>query len=226
MAKKAPAKAVKKPIKKAAEKVVKAVEKMDTKADAQNVQAESVAAEGNREVQAELVTSSTEVQEEPVQEVSESAEEKKEESKMTEDDKGIGKAYNPAEFSQPAAEAASGGSSKIFLYAGIGVAVLAVIVVGLFFLGGFTSTEESNVTGATVITAHCSDTDGGYNRFTKGVAEGTYYLDYSEGKFMDECASGEQNKLTEYYCKGDLVVYATEPCAEGMSCQDGVCITG
>ena len=221
MAKKAPAKAVKKPVKKAAVKVAKAkavVEEIKStqEAAAQTVQAESSA----------VAASSAEVQAEPAQEVSVGAQEKKEENKMAESDKGIGKAYNPAEFSQPAAEAASGGSSKIFLYAGIGVGVLAVIVVGLFFLGGFGTTGESNVTGATVITAHCSDTDGGYNRFTKGVAEGTYYLDYSEGKFMDECASGEDNKLTEYYCKGDLVVYATEPCAEGMTCQDGICMTG
>ena len=221
MAKKAPAKAVKKPVKKAAVKVAKAkavVEEIKStqEAAAQTVQAESSA----------VAASSAEVEAEPAQEVSVGAQEKKEENKMAESDKGIGKAYNPAEFSQPAAEAASGGSSKIFLYAGIGVGVLAVIVVGLFFLGGFGTTGESNVTGATVITAHCSDTDGGYNRFTKGVAEGTYYLDYSEGKFMDECASGEDNKLTEYYCKGDLVVYATEPCAEGMTCQDGICMTG
>src|SRR3989338_5568191 len=221
MAKKAPAKAVKKPVKKAAVKVAKAkavVEEIKStqEAAAQTVQAESSA----------VAASSAEVQAEPAQEVSVGAQEKKEENKMAESDKGIGKAYNPAEFSQPAAEAASGGSSKIFLYAGIGVGVLAVIVVGLFFLCGFGTTGESNVTGATVITSHCSDTDGGYNRFTKGVAEGTYYLDYSEGTYMDECAAGEDNKLTEYYCKGDLVVYATEPCAEGMTCQDGICMTG
>lgn len=216
MAKKAQAKKAKKPVKKAALKVAKAtVEEFSSASNtlAQNVQVESGA------------VTSAQVQAEPVQEISVSAEEKKEENKMAESDKGIGKTYNPAEFSQPAAEAPSGGSSKIFLYAGIGVGVLAVIVVGLFFIGGFRSTGESNVTGATVITAHCSDTDGGYNRFIKGVAEGTYYLDYSEGTFMDECAAGEENKLTEYYCKGDLVVYATEPCAEGMTCQGGVCVS-
>ncbi len=216
MAKKAQAKAAKKPVKKAAVKVAKAaVEELNSASDTpvQNVQVEPGA------------VTSVQVQAEPVQEVSISAEEKKEESKMTDGDKGIGKAYNPAEFSQPATASASGGSSKIFLYAGIGVGVLAVIVVGLFFIGGFGSTGESNVTGATVITTHCSDTDGGYNRFTKGVAEGTYYLDYNEGTYMDECSAGEENKLTEYYCKGDLVVYATEPCAEGMTCQDGVCVS-
>ena len=209
MAKKAQAKAVKKPVKRATVKAAKAptVEEMKSASheSVENVSVQSVQAE-------------------PVQEVSVKAEEKKEESKMADSNKGIGKAYNPAEFSQPAAEA-SGGSSKIFLYAGIGVGVLAVIVVGLFFLGGFGSTGENNATGATVITARCSDTDGGYNRFTKGVAEGTYYLNYNEGTYMDECTFGEENKLTEYYCKGDLVVYATEPCAEGMVCQDGVCVT-
>ncbi len=216
MAKKAQAKTAKKQVKKAAVKVAKAA--VEERSSASNTPVQNVQAEP-------IAVTSAQVQAEPVQEVSVSAEEKKEESKMTDGDKGIGKAYNPAEFSQPAAEAPSGGSSKIFLYAGIGVGVLAVIVVGLFFIGGFGSSAESNVTGATVITAHCSDTDGGYNRFTKGVAEGTYYLDYSEGTFMDSCATEEGNKLTEYYCKGDLVVYATEPCAEGMSCQDGVCVS-
>src|SRR3989338_3371428 len=221
MAKKAPAKAVKKLVKKAAVKVAKAKPAVEEINSASNVPVQNVRAEPV----AVTAPSSAEVEAEPVQEVSVKAEEKKEESKMADSNKGVGKAYNPAEFSQPAAEAASGGSSKIFLYAGIGVGVLAVIFVGLFFLGGFGSTGESNVTGATVITARCSDTDGGYNRFTKGVAEGTYYLDYSEGTYMDECSSSEENKLTEYYCKGDLVVYATEPCAEGMVCQDGVCVT-
>ncbi|MEK6920542.1 MAG: hypothetical protein AABX82_01560 [Nanoarchaeota archaeon] len=142
---------------------------------------------------------------------------------MGEENKGIGKAYNPSEFSQPAVEAGSSGS-KVFLYVGISVVVVAVIVAGLFFAGGFGKSGASDLTGATVITAYCSDTDGGYNRFTKGVADGTYYLNYKSGQFMDECAAGEENKLTEYYCKNDIVVYATEPCPDGMVCQDGICV--
>lgn len=224
MAKKIAAKAVKKPAKKAAVKVAKAKPALEEMNNNSTIEIKTDGAAQNVQAEPATVANTTEVHAEPVQEVSVSAEEKKEETKMAEGNKGIGKAYNPAEFSQPAAEA-SGGSSKIFLYAGIGVGVLAIIVVGLFFLGGFGRTGESNVTGATVITAQCSDTDGGYNRFTKGVAEGTYYLDYSDGTFMDSCATEEGNKLTEYYCKGDLVVYATEPCAEGMTCQDGVCVT-
>lgn len=148
------------------------------------------------------------------------AEEKKEDATMG-NEKGIGKEYDPSEFSQKATEASSGGSSKVFLYVGISVVVLAVIVGGLFFLKGW-GKERSGLTGSTV-TAYCSDTDGGYNRFTKGVAEGTYYLDYQTGNFMDECAASEENKLTEYYCKNDLVVYATEPCPDGLTCQDGIC---
>lgn len=146
--------------------------------------------------------------------------ETKEESKMA-DDKGIGKDYNPAEFSKPAVHA--GASSKIYWYVGICVVVVALIVGGLFFSGVFKGIPAKSLTGATVVTAYCTDTDGGYNRFTKGVAEGTYYLNYAEGTYMDECASGEENKLTEYYCKNDLIVYATEPCPQGMTCVDGIC---
>lgn len=144
----------------------------------------------------------------------------KEESKMA-DDKGVGKDYNPAEFSNPAVHA--GASSKIYWYVGICVVVVALIVGGLFFSGVFKGMPSKSLTGATVVTAYCTDTDGGYNRFTKGVAEGTYYLNYAEGTYMDECASGEDNKLTEYYCKNDLIVYATEPCPQGMTCVDGIC---
>jgi len=146
----------------------------------------------------------------------------KEESKMT-DDKGVGKDYDPTEFSQPAVQAGDSSGSKIFLYVGISVVVIALIVGGLFLGGVFKQGSSQSLTGATVITAYCTDSDGGYNRFTKGVAEGTYYLDYQDGTFMDECASGEENKLTEYYCKNDLVVYVTEPCPDGMTCTDGIC---
>lgn len=157
-----------------------------------------------------------------VQETKESkAEEKREDATMG-NEKGIGKEYDPSEFSQKATEASSGGGSKVFLYVGISVVVLALIVGGLFLIKGFGKGSTSDLRGS-AITAYCSDTDGGYNRFTKGVAEGTYYLDYQTGNFMDECASGEENKLTEYYCKNDLVVYATEPCPDGLTCQDGIC---
>lgn len=136
------------------------------------------------------------------------------------DNKGIGKEYKSSDFSQPPSEAI--GSSKIFLYVGISIAVVALIIGGLFFIKGFGKIGGEELTGSTVV-AYCSDSDGGYNRFTKGVAEGTYYLDYKAGQYMDECATTEENKLTEYYCKNDLVVYATEPCPDGMSCQDGIC---
>ncbi len=203
MAKKAPAKA--------------AAKKAGKKASVQTQQAVKAEPVQVQEKQESVAAS---VQAEPVQQ---DVQEKKEESKMAEEDKGIGKAYNPSEFSQPAVEAGSSGS-KVFLYVGISVAVVAVIVAGLFLVGGFSKGGSSDLTGATVITAYCSDTDGGYNRFTKGVSEGTYYLDYQSGQFMDACAAGEDNKLTEYYCKNDLVVYATEPCPDGMACQDGICV--
>ena len=172
------------------------------------------------EIQAQAVTEP--VAEAPVQDVpKEAVIETKEEPKMT-DEKGVGKDYDPTEFSQPAVQASSGGGSKVFLYVGISVVVIALIVGGLFLGGVFKGSTES-LTGATVVTAYCTDSDGGYNRFTKGVAEGTYYLNYQVGTFMDECASGEENKLTEYYCKNDLIVYATEPCPQGMTCVDGIC---
>ncbi len=162
------------------------------------------------------------VAESPVQSVpTEAGIETKEEPKMT-DEKGVAKDYDPAEFSQPAVQP-GGSSSKIFLYVGISVVVIALIIGGLFLGGVFKKGTTDSLTGATVVTAYCTDTDGGYNRFTKGVAEGTYYLNYQTGSFMDECASGEENKLTEYYCKNDLVVYATEPCPEGMTCTGGIC---
>lgn len=143
------------------------------------------------------------------------------EEKDMAESKGVGKEYNASEFSQPATEV--GGSSKVYLYVGISVVVLAVIVGALFFLGGFNSIgTDSGLTGST-ITAYCSDTDGGYNRFTKGVAQGIYYLDYSSGEFMDHCEDTDENKLTEYYCKNDLVVYTTEPCPDGLACADGIC---
>jgi hypothetical protein len=209
-----PKKAVKKTAK--AKKIVKkaAVEKpIAEKPIEQKVEVQTA------EITQEAVVQTEHVQ---VQEVpKEAVVETKEEIKMT-DEKGVGKDYNPAEFSQPAVQASSG-SSKIFLYVGISVVVVGLIVAGLFFGGVFKGTSSETLTGATVVTAYCTDTDGGYNRFTKGVAEGTYYLDYSEGTFMDECASGEENKLTEYYCKNDLVVYATEPCPQGMTCVEGIC---
>lgn len=152
--------------------------------------------------------------------------ETKEEAKMEDStmgqEKGIGKEYNPADFSQPATATDAGHSNKIYWYVGGAVGVIALLVVGLFLMGGFGMSND--LAGqSTVVTAYCSDTDGGYNRFTKGVADGTYYLDYQAGQFMDECAAGEDNKLTEYYCKNNLVVYATEPCPAGMTCQDGIC---
>lgn len=162
------------------------------------------------------------IAESPVQNIpTEACIETKEEPKMT-DEKGVAKDYDPAEFSQPAAQQSNSGS-KIFLYVGISVVIVALIIGGLFLGGAFKKGATESLTGATVVTAYCTDTDGGYNRFTKGVAEGTYYLDYQTGTFMDECASGEENKLTEYYCKNDLVVYATEPCPEGMTCTGGIC---
>ena len=226
MAKKASAKAAaKKKVKKAPamktgkakarEVAVLETNSIQTTQAEQTIQAEPV------QVQEKQETVAAPAQAEPVQQ--EVVREKKEESKMGEENKGIGKAYNPSEFSQPAVEAGSSGS-KVFLYVGISVVVVAVIVAGLFFAGGFGKSGASDLTGATVITAYCSDTDGGYNRFTKGVADGTYYLNYKSGQFMDECAAGEENKLTEYYCKNDIVVYATEPCPDGMVCQDGICV--
>lgn len=148
-------------------------------------------------------------------------EDKTEDSTMGQE-KGIGKEYNSSEFSQPARSADGAQSNKIYWYVGGAVGVIALLVIGLFFMGGFGMSKD--LAGqSTMVRAYCSDTDGGYNRFTKGVAEGTYYLNYESGQFMDECAAGEANKLTEYYCKNNLVVYATEPCQAGMTCQDGIC---
>ncbi len=144
-----------------------------------------------------------------------------EEKPMADERKGVGKEYNASEFSQPATEVGAG-SSKIYLYVGISVVVLAAIIGGLFLLGGAGKGTDSGLTGST-ITAYCSDTDGGYNRFTKGVTQGTYYLDYSSGDFMDYCQEADENKLTEYYCKNDLVVYTTEPCPDDLTCKDGIC---
>lgn len=221
MAKKAPAKAAaKKAGKKASVIKTGKVKAPETAVETSSIQTQQAVQAEPVQVQEKQESVAAPVQAEPVQQ---EVQEKKEESKMAEEDKGVGKAYNPSEFSQPAVEAGSSGS-KMFLYVGISVVVVAVIVAGLFFAGGFGKGNSSDLTGATVITAYCADTDGGYNRFTKGVSEGTYYLDYKNGQFMDTCAAGEDNKLTEYYCKNDLVVYATEPCPDGMACQDGICV--
>ncbi|PIN78882.1 hypothetical protein COV16_05470 [Candidatus Woesearchaeota archaeon CG10_big_fil_rev_8_21_14_0_10_34_8] len=134
------------------------------------------------------------------------------------DNKGFGKEYKPDDFSKPAKEV--GGDSKVFLYVGIAVIALVAILGSLYFFGGF-GKSSTDMVGAT-INAYCVDSDGGYNRYTKGVTAGTYYLDYGEDEFVDRCA-GEENKLTEYYCKNDLVVFTTEPCPEGMLCTDGSC---
>jgi hypothetical protein len=140
---------------------------------------------------------------------------------MANDNKGIGKEYNPDDFSKPVQEA--GGSKK---HTAIGVAVILVVALagaGVFLINGNSGGDSNGITAATIV-AYCADSDGGYNRFTKGVAVGTSALDYSEGEWKDKCA-GEGNKLTEYYCKNDLVVFTTEPCPEGMVCTDGICTT-
>jgi hypothetical protein len=134
------------------------------------------------------------------------------------DKKGFGKEYNPDDFSKPATEAEG---SKKHLWIGAAVIALLVVGAGIFFFGGGDS--GVSVTGAT-ISAYCVDSDGGYNRFTQGITAGTYYLDYDESEFTDKCA-GDENKLTEYYCKNDLIVYTTEPCPEGMLCSNGICTT-
>ena len=162
------------------------------------------------------------VHEEHEESISMETKEVKTEDSTMGQEKGIGKEYNPSEFSQPATSADGAHSNKIYWYVGGAVGVVALLIVGLFFMGGFGMSKD--LAGqSTLVTAYCSDTDGGYNRFTKGVADGTYYLGYEVGQYMDECAAGEDNKLTEYYCKNDLIVYATEPCPAGMTCQDGIC---
>ncbi len=217
-AKKIKRKAVKVAVEKpAAKQVIKQVTPQPVQ-DVQEIQEPVQEVKGS--VQEEIQSEPAPVQPEAEPISQESIIKTKEETKMS-DEKGVGKDYDPTEFSQPAVQA--GGSSKMFVYVGISIVVIGLIIAGLFFGGIFKGGASESLTGATVVTAYCTDTDGGYNRFTKGVAEGTYYLDYSEGTFMDECASGEENKLTEYYCKNDLIVYATEPCPEGMSCVDGIC---
>ncbi len=137
-------------------------------------------------------------------------------------EKRIGKEYKAEDFAQPAKELKS--NSRTFLYVGLAVFVLAAVVGGVFLLGlseKFRGVD--GLTGATTIHAYCVDSDGGYNRFTKGVVAGIYYLNYEEGEYVDTCASGEENKLTEYYCKNDLIVFSTEPCPQGMLCQNDIC---
>lgn len=183
--------------------------------------------EPTKSISAESISQSHDSSSTVVEESMPAVQAQTEENDMGDDDmgdesKGVGKKYNASEFSQPATEAGTS-SPKVYLYVGISVAVLAVIVGGLFFLGGFEGkTTDSELTGST-ITAYCSDTDGGYNRFNKGVAQGIYYLNYSSGNFMDFCEETDANKLTEYYCKNDLVVYTTEPCPDGLKCADGIC---
>ncbi len=134
----------------------------------------------------------------------------------------FGKEYKARDFEQPAKEV--GGNSRTFLYLCLAVFVLAVIVGGAFLLETSGKLQWSkSLTGATTIQAYCVDSDGGYNRFTKGIAAGIYYLDYKQGEYVDACSSGEDNKLTEYYCKNDLIVFSTEPCPQGLLCQEGIC---
>jgi hypothetical protein len=135
--------------------------------------------------------------------------------------KGVGKEYNPDDFSKPAQEAGDG--SRAHKWVGLAVVVLLVAGGGFFLFGMEDGATSNGITGATIV-AYCVDSDGGYNRFTRGITVGTYYLNYGEGEYTDSCA-GDENKLTEYYCKNDLVVYTTEPCPEGMVCQDGICMT-
>lgn len=138
-------------------------------------------------------------------------------------EKRFGKEYKAGDFDKPTTEIKGG--SRTFLYVGLAVFVLAAVAGGVFLLDASGKLRSGDgLTGATTIQAYCVDSDGGYNRFTKGIAAGIYYLNYEDGEFVDSCASGEDNKLTEYYCKNDLVVYSTEPCPQGLLCQDGVCI--
>jgi hypothetical protein len=131
--------------------------------------------------------------------------------------KSFGKEYNPNDFKQPEKEA--GNDSKAGTYIGVAAVLIILIVGGAWWYMGSTKDQV----GAAVINAYCVDSDGGYNRGTKGLTAGTYYLDYGEDEFVDKCA-GDENKLTEYYCKNDLVVFTTEPCPEGQLCSDGVCV--
>ncbi len=160
-------------------------------------------------------------EEHAIQETKQEKQEIKTEVNAMADGKGVGKDYNPSDFSQKPAESGED-SSKVYMYVGLSVVLLAVVIGGIFFFSGFGKSSGIDLTGSTVV-AFCSDTDGGYNRFTKGVASGTYYLDYHSGEFMDACEANDENKLTEYYCKNDLVVYATEPCPEGLTCTNGIC---
>jgi len=132
--------------------------------------------------------------------------------------KGIGKEYNSSDFSKPPKEV---GGSKLFLYVGVGVLALVIIVGGLFLLNNVRQSKA--FIGAAVINAYCVDSDGGYNRYTRGVTAGTSAVDYGESEWVDKCA-GEENKLTEYYCKNKMVAFTTEPCPEAMLCQEGICL--
>lgn len=137
-------------------------------------------------------------------------------------EKRFGKEYKAEDFAQPAKEV--GSDSRTFLYVGLAVLALAAIVGGVFLFGAAGKfLGADGLTGATTIQAYCVDSDGGYNRFTKGLAAGIYYLNYEEGEYVDSCASGEENKLTEYYCKNDLIVFSTEPCPQGLVCSEGIC---
>jgi hypothetical protein len=131
--------------------------------------------------------------------------------------KSIGKEYNPDDFKEAPKEV--GGKSKAGMYFGV-AAVLILIVAGgaWYFMGSHTDTV-----GAALIKAYCVDSDSGYDRFSKGITAGISSMDYTEGEWKDKCA-GDENKLTEYYCKNDLVVFTTEPCPEEMVCSDGICV--
>jgi hypothetical protein len=132
---------------------------------------------------------------------------------------GIGKEYKAEDFKQEAKEV--GGKSHKGIFIGLFV-VFTLAVAGAWFFMGSDAIGEDRV-GAALVNAYCVDSDDGYNRFSIGVTAGISSVDYSEGEWVDKCA-GDENKLTEYYCKNDLVVFTTEPCPEGMLCADGICV--
>ncbi|MFH1393622.1 MAG: hypothetical protein ABII71_05820 [Candidatus Micrarchaeota archaeon] len=61
----------------------------------------------------------------------------------------------------------------------------------------------------------CSEDDGGYNLFERGVSEA------HEEEYHDECL--DDVRIREYYCYGDDVDSALVKCPEGYVCDSGRC---
>jgi hypothetical protein len=85
---------------------------------------------------------------------------------------------------------------------------------------------NSVIVESTIVERQCTDSDGGNNRFVKGVTTGVGHLNVQRNDpfdFEDECWGIEGNLLNEYFCKGGLVYWETHIDCE-YGCLNGACL--